>query len=185
MTKIIALCGGPGVGKSTVASGLFSELKQRKISCEYVSEYAKEITWEETQKLLENQLHVFSEQFRRQFRLINKVSYVITDSPLILNSIYFDYYLERLDPKDKIFTLSYEDLCRKFFDSTFSQFQNMTFMLSRTKDYEQIGRNQTLEEAMYIDDRIRWKLAELGLTYTELSGNEKQNIQSILYHMGV
>ena len=37
--------GSPGVGKSTVAAGVFSELKRRQISCEYVSEYAKEITW--------------------------------------------------------------------------------------------------------------------------------------------
>ena len=93
MTKIINLIGGPGVGKSTIASGLFSELKQRKVSCEYVSEYAKEVTWEQTHKLLENQIHVFSEQFRRQYRLLGQVDFVITDSPLLLNTVYFNYYL--------------------------------------------------------------------------------------------
>ncbi len=110
MTKVIALCGGPGVGKSTVATGLFSELKQRKISCEYVSEYAKEITWEGTQKLLENQMHVFAEQFRRQFRLLNKVDYIVTDSPLIFSSIYFDFYYKSL--KEQVFSQEYEELTR-------------------------------------------------------------------------
>ena len=107
MTKVICLCGGPGVGKSTVATGLFSALKQRKVSCEYVSEYAKEVVWEGTHKLLENQIHIFAEQFRRQFRLLGKVDYIVTDSPLILSSVYF---------RDYLFSLRHEGPQAAFFD---------------------------------------------------------------------
>lgn len=185
MTKIICLTGGPGVGKSTVAAGVYSKLKQRQISCELVQEVAKEITWEGTQKLLENQIHVFSEQFRRQFRLINKVSYVITDSPLILNSIYFDYYLDRLTEEDKFFTKKYEDLSRAFFDATFQQFNNLVYVLQRSKSYDINGRNQTLKESIDIDNRIFEKLVTNKIEFINLYGNEEQNIDQILHDIGV
>ena len=94
-TKIINFFGGPGVGKSTTATGLFSWMKQQGYSVEYVSEFAKELSWEGSTSQLENQAHVFAEQFRRQWRLIDQVDYVITDSPLLLSSVYFDYYFER------------------------------------------------------------------------------------------
>lgn len=177
MTKIINLCGGPGVGKSTVAAGLFCKLKQEKISCEYVSEYAKEVTWEETHKLLENQIHVFSEQFRRQYRLLNKVSYIITDSPLILNSIYFDYYLLRT--KEPFFSSEYEDLTRTFFDTTFLQFDNINFFLKRNKDYDPVGRNQTITEAEKLDSRIFRKMVNLKIDFETLNGSEEENIMTI------
>jgi hypothetical protein len=170
--------GGPGVGKSTVATGLFSRLKQQKISCELVTEYAKEATWEGTQKLLENQIHVFSEQFRRQFRLLNKVSYVVTDSPLLLSSIYFDHYIDKL--KDlSIFTPEYTDLVRRFFDQTFMQFDNEIFYLTRVKEYDPNGRNQSLDEAKIIDARAFAKLQKHFIMFQVLDGTDKENIDEI------
>lgn len=183
LTKIINLIGGPGVGKSTVASGLFSKLKQKKISCEYVSEYAKEVTWEETHKLLENQIHIFSEQFRRQYRLLNKVDYIITDSPLILNSIYFDYYLNKLN--GRFFNEKYENLTRYFFEQSFLQFDNNNFLLSRVKEYDTNGRNQTLHEATTLDYNIRKKLEKLEEPVHILCGTEEENILEILKNIGV
>lgn len=183
MTKIINLMGGPGVGKSTVATGLFSQLKQRKISCELVTEYAKESVWEGTQKLLENQIHVFSEQFRRQFRLLNKVSYVVTDSPLLLSSIYFDHYFEKLSKDVNIFTPEYTDLLRRFFEQTFLQFDNTIYYLNRVKEYDPNGRNQSLDEAKLIDDRALAKLNDKNIGYNVLSGTESENIETILKHI--
>ena len=175
-TKVVNICGGPGVGKSTIASGIFSELKRRQISCELVSEYAKEVTWEETHKLLENQIHIFAEQFRRQWRLVDKVAYIVTDSPLILNSIYYDYYLKRLQDEVK-FSDEYVRISRQFFDKTFLEFNNINIYIERyyehdieTGDviyptFEQSGRNQTIEEALDIDFQIRVKLAKYDPEY--------------------
>lgn len=184
MTTIINLIGGPGVGKSTVATGLFSELKQRKVSAEYVSEYAKELVWEDTQKLLENQIHVFSEQFRRQYRLLNKVKYVVTDSPLLLNSVYFEYYINKLSDENKFFSQEYENLCRKFFDATFNEFENLTFLLYRNKNYDTSGRNQSYDEACELDDIIIDKIISTKNSYVPLYGNEEQNIKTILNILG-
>lgn len=178
-TKIINLIGGPGVGKSTVTSGIFHELKTRKFSCELITEYAKEATWEDTHKLLENQIHIFSEQFRRQWRLIDKVDYVITDSPLILNSIYYDYYLTKLGDRVK-FTDAYIDLSRKFFDSTFLEFNNINFFLKRSVDYEDEGRNQSMSEALDIDNAILTKLLEYDQEFVIYHGDTRDTVQSIV-----
>lgn len=182
MTKVIALLGGPGVGKSTVSTGLFSELKQRKVNCEYVSEYAKDVVWEGTNTLLENQIHVFSEQFRRQFRLLNKVDYIITDSPLLLNSIYFNYYCNSRKGADlRIFDENYCRILNDLFDASFSQFDNITYLIDRKKEYNPVGRIQTEHQARGIDIDIKNKLDTLGIKYSVLNHNtEKSNISHIL-----
>lgn len=178
-TRIINLIGGPGVGKSTIASGLFYELKTQQISCELVTEHAKELTWEGSTQLLENQIHVFAEQYRRQWRLLDKVEYVITDSPLILNSIYFDYYLTLLGDKSK-FTNAYIALSRRFFDETFLQFNNINFFIKRSVDYDSDGRNQSAAEAVNIDQQIFEKLLARKQEFVIYSGDTRDTVQSIL-----
>jgi hypothetical protein len=195
-TKIINIHGGPGIGKSTIATGLYSKLKIEKIPCELVTEFAKECTWEETHKLLENQIHIFSEQFRRQWRLIDKVHYVITDSPLILNAVYYDYYLERLgygkDYSQVKFSDRYIEQSRKFFDDTFLEFNNINFMVTRyfevTDDDEMIyptwdpaGRNQNLEESLELDFKIQEKLAKYDpyFKFTKNTSDTKEVIDTI------
>jgi len=178
-TKYICLIGGPGVGKSTIAAGLFYELKAARVSCELVTEVAKDYVWEETPKLLENQIHVFAEQYRRQWRLLDKVEYVITDSPLILNSIYFDYYLTMLGDSSK-FTKPYIALSRRFFDETFLQFNNVNFFIKRSVDYEGEGRNQSAAEAVNIDQQILEKLLARKQDFVVYSGDTRDTVQSIL-----
>lgn len=173
VTKIINLFGGPGVGKSTTATGLFSWMKQNKYSVEYVSEFAKELSWEGATSQLENQAHVFAEQFRRQWRLVDQVEYVITDSPLLLSSVYFEYYFNR--SKQALFSDSYKELAIKYFDSTYSEFNNIEIIINRNKDYVTQGRNQTLEEAIVIDDIIKSKVIAPNLIT-----NSQDSIQEII-----
>ena len=49
---VINLYGGPGCGKSTVSSGLFYKMKSEGYCVEYVSEYAKDLTYEERYNIL-------------------------------------------------------------------------------------------------------------------------------------
>lgn len=152
-TKVINIHGGPGVGKSTIATGLFSLLKQKKVNCELASEYAKEITWEGTQTLLHNQISLFGEQFRRQYRLLDKVDYIISDSPLLLNAIYLEFFLEK--SKKRYFDSEYIILMKQFFDETFSQFNNLNFYIDRdAKYYTDQGRVHSLKESEEIDQKI-------------------------------
>lgn len=154
MTKFICLFAGPGAGKSTIAAGVFSQLKQKGISCELIQEYAKDVTWERTTVLLENQLHIFAEQFRRQFRLLNNVDYVITDSPLMLSCIYNDVFFKMQEGK-RWHTDKYHHLSNLYFFEAANQFENINFYVDRAKNYQNDGRNQTLEQAKTIDNSIR------------------------------
>ena len=162
-TKVINIIGGPGVGKSSVAAAVFAEMKKRSISCELVSEYAKEPVWEGNENLLKNQIHIFSEQFRRQWRLVDKVEYIITDCPLLLNSVYFDFYLNKND--DPFLSSEYITLLNQTFDKAYFEFENYLYYLKRETNYDPQGRIQIELEARDIDKAIEEKLDYYGLSY--------------------
>lgn len=178
-TKIINLFGGPGVGKSTTATGVFSKLKQSGVVCEYVSEYAKDLSWSKSFSLLENQVHVFGEQFTRQWNLIDQVDYVITDSPLLLSSMYYEYYLEK--SKQKLFSKEYQEMAINFYDRTFLEFNNINFFIRRNKPYVKVGRNQSEDEAKNIDMAIYHKLTKLNIEYFETDSlNSIDDVLSVI-----
>ena len=178
-TQIINICGGPGVGKSTIATGIYSKLKQKGIDCELASEYAKDITWEGNHDLLNNQIHLFAEQYRRQYRLLDKVDYVICDSPLILNAIYLDFFLERADKK--FFDSEYIYLQKQFFNETFAQFNNLNFYVTRlNKYYTPIGRVHDLDESKEIDKKIAASLLIYDPNHFVCSGSTGDVIDEIV-----
>ena len=116
MTKVINLLGGPGVGKSTCASGLFYTMKKHEISCEIASEWIKEKLYEENRYVFNDQIYVFAKQRKKLIQLLGKVDYVITDSPLVQSIIYGD--------SSKAFnSLVLEE---------FKRFNNVNFVIHRT-----------------------------------------------------
>lgn len=156
MTKVINFFGVPSSGKSTIASGLFHELKKKNYSVEYVSEYAKDVVYDDTHTLLENQLHIFSEQFRRQYRLLNKVDYIITDSPLLLSIVYLDWYDGKRKYQEMSWAWKYD--FREFIRLSFTEFDNINFYLHSSKDYDNNGRIQRKEDTKVIDEKIKFEL---------------------------
>ena len=64
-TKVVNLFGPSGVGKSSGAAYIFSQLKMNGISCELVPEYAKDKVWENNEEIFkpENQVYIFGKQF--------------------------------------------------------------------------------------------------------------------------
>lgn len=55
---VVNLFGSPGTGKSTLSAYIFSQLKLANINCELVSEFAKDMVWENNMTALENQLYI-------------------------------------------------------------------------------------------------------------------------------
>lgn len=137
MTTIINLFGGPCIGKSTMAAELFSNMKKKNYNVELVTEYAKDAVWEERLNVLTDQLYIMAKQNRRINVLIDKVEYIITDSPLLLSAIY---------TKD-------EDII-KLAVKLHEKHKSVNFRLRRKPRYSKIGRAHTKEEALRIDDKI-------------------------------
>ena len=166
-TRILNIFGGPGIGKSLSAAKVFSELKQNHINCELVTEIAKDIVWEDTTKLLDNQIWLFSEQFRRQWRLLDKVDYVVTDSPLLMYSVYLEQVQDKL-PNNLKFSIGFYKKTVDFFESSFKEFNNLNFFLERYYEvdkwgevqyttYSDKGRSQTIKQALELDNKICMK----------------------------
>lgn len=60
-TMIINIYGGPGIGKSTIAAGLFNLMNvtyEGFTSVELVTEYAKDLIWENRLTTLQNQFYI-------------------------------------------------------------------------------------------------------------------------------
>jgi ABC-type dipeptide/oligopeptide/nickel transport system ATPase subunit len=152
---IVNLYGGPGTGKSTVAAGVFSLLKQ---NCELVTEYAKDKVWEEHYKVFDNQLYVFARQYQRVFRLLGKVDCIITDSPLLLSLHY---------------GTGCSALFRELVFETYKSLDNLDIFLTRHKAYNPHGRMQTEEQAKQIDDALLKMLESRQVKYAVYPGTRE------------
>jgi nicotinamide riboside kinase len=160
---VVNLFGGPGSGKSTTAAGVFSNLKQAGINCEYVHEWVKWPVWEGRQAIFDDQLYIFAKQHHMIKTLYTKVDVAICDSPLLLSLIYGKLY-PASDMKDKP---AFFDLVLECFDS----FNNVNYMLERKKTYNPAGRVQTEEEARVLDGQIRGYLDKFSYDYEVVQGD--------------
>ena len=159
MTLVVNFFGGPGSGKSTMAAHIFAHLKELGYSCELVREYAKDKVWEGSINVLDDQIHVFGEQYHRLHMLQNKVDIILTDSPIILSVVYGD-------KSDHV----YPSFSNFGFD-VFNEMNNLNIFLNRVKEYKSSGRLQTEIEAMRLDHYITDILEYNQIPYTTYDGN--------------
>lgn len=152
-TLVINLLAGPGSGKSTMAAGIFAKLKWQGVECEIVPEFAKELVWDNSPSVMNDQIYIFGEQYHRIFRLLNKVEVIIVDSPLLLTPIY--------DKQKR------NSLCRLVLDEHWKMW-TYNVLLNRTKPFVQNGRLHGEEVAHAIDHDIRDFLDENGIEYTSI-----------------
>lgn len=159
MTTYINLFGGPGIGKSTAAAELFARFKKQGKSVELVTEFAKDLVWENRQSTLEIQPYVSMKQFRNLARLKGKVDYVITDSPIIKDSVYARRYATDL-PQDyhNLLFFLHENLG-----------DSINILLTREHMYDSEGRYQTEDQATEIDRELRFLLELHDIDYYECS----------------
>ena len=154
---VVNLFAGPGRGKSTTCAGVFAKLKLAGVNCEMALEYAKDKVWEESNKVLDDQIYVFGKQLHRIFRLKDKVDVVITDSPILLSIIY-----------DKTGNKYFSDLVL----NQFNNFDNRNYFIERTTVYNPKGRLQTENEAKEIDKVLLDLLKDCNIEYDSVGKNE-------------
>ena len=161
---VVNVFGCPGAGKSVAAAWLFAELKQQGIKAELVTEYAKDKVWEESHKVLHNQIYVFSKQHHRLKILLDKVDIIINDSPIIMGLVY--------DIEDNKYL---KDLA--FYE--YSKMQNLNFVLNRTTKFQQEGRRHDENQAIFYDQKIRDLIYDNNIPFHELEPN-KESYQKML-----
>lgn len=152
---VVNLYGGPGTGKSTMASHVFAELKYAGIDAELVQEYAKLLTWEHNKCALSNQALVSATQMHWLDIAARGTQVVVTDSPILLGLVYgtscIDFDLALL--------------------AKYREYDNLNFFLSRVKPYNPNGRSQTHKEAQDLDVQIEAVLVRNNLSYCTVAGD--------------
>ena len=147
--------GGPGAGKSTACMEITAALKKEGYNAEYVQEYAKELVYEKDMEMLdgspEHQYEILKEQTRRMDRLYDQVDFIVTDSPVMLNTIY-----------NKQLTPEYESLVNELQ----GEYINYSFFMERdASNFEEEGRIHNLTESMAKDNEIKDMLQKNEIRY--------------------
>lgn len=161
---VINLWGAPGSGKSTLAAELFSIMKKRSLNVELVTEFAKDMTWENNMTAIGCQEYIFGNQSWRLERLRDKVDFIITDSPLPLSILYNNE--KRINKND------FSNVVMDVFNS----FKNVNYVMTRKYDYIENGRNETEEEANDIQKNMMNLLLEKNIDHTLITNNSPQRI---------
>lgn len=156
MTKVINFFAGPGAGKSTTAAGLFYTMKKLGKSVELVTEYAKECVYDNSIDKMADQFYLLAKQNRRLDRLVGKVDYIITDSPLLLCAYYGELYGRHFDIIDTV--------SRQLFD----KYDNLNVFIHRNKPFNPNGRLGGEDNAKRADVGILKMLAAHDENYCEL-----------------
>lgn len=153
---VINMLAGPGSGKSTTAAAVFSLLKMHGVNAELITEFAKDLAWEERFTTMDNQSYIWGKQHHRMWRVKDHVDVMVTDASLLFGLIY-----GKKNP----------DCFNETILHSFNQFDNMNYFLVRKKPYNPKGRVQTEEKAKQLDNEIFDMLCENGIEFEDVAGD--------------
>ena len=161
---VINLIGGPGSGKSTAAAELFASLKKAGRSCEVAWEFSKDKLFEESLRVLDDQIYIFGKMYHKIYRLLDKVEFIITDSPLPISLYYNKEESQYFD---------------KFIVEQYNKFNILMYFIERDDShYETVGRTQTFEESKEIDKNIIQLLRKYDIPFKSVPRSKA--VRSIL-----
>jgi hypothetical protein len=178
MSLIINFFGGPGIGKSTKTSGLFTEMKKSHMNVEITYEFPKLVAWEGNLSAIKDQFYITANQHRNISRLYGKVDYILIDSPIILGLVYKERYSETPEYPATF----YDDSFDSFILKLFKKYNNLNILLTRNdSSYDETGRLQKLKEAKEIDEDIKNKLIDNDIPFVEFPVNENTHLEIFSY----
>lgn len=178
MTKIINLFGGPGIGKSSIASGLTYKLKKKHITCDNPYEFPKLLAWDENHSAIRDQLFVLANQHRGIVKSYGKVDYIILDSPILLSLTYKSFY-----KSDQYPATLYGDIFDKLVLDIYNKYENINIVLKRSEGiHNDNERYQNLEESKELDETIEGSLKKYNLPYhtIKVDGKTVKNILKLI-----
>ena len=171
--RVINLLGGPCVGKSTTASGLFFAMKKLGLNVELVTEFAKDLVWERHESLLGDQIYIFAKQNRRLGRLLDHgLDFAITDCPLLTGLLYLNRDLPEAPALERLVL------------DVFQTYDNANYLLRREHRFNPVGRVGDVQMARQRDADLIALLERHGIPYKVLPASD-QAIAAILAEHGL
>lgn len=157
-TKVVNFISGPGVGKSTMSSMVYAELKMLHKSVEIVPEVAKWLIYRGELEKLNDQYYVSSEQYKQIKALDGKVEYVIGDSGILTGLYYNRAYRSNMSDVTKTE--------RMILDKN-NEFNNIYIYVERNSEFpfEKEGRVHTEDESEIVDIELKEMLSEFKISY--------------------
>jgi len=154
---VVNIFGGPGTGKSTLASELYCALKKAGIETACPEEHAKLAIWSGQPWLLDHQVILLGRTWETIRALSEKVDVIIVDSPILLCSVYAQ------DREPDCFHELVIDIHRRT--------SRMNILLQRNPGqiYSPSGRRETADQASLVDARIENLLRTRSETYSAIS----------------
>ena len=173
-TIVINLFGAPNAGKSTLAAGLFYELKMQGKSVEMVREWVKNPIWEGKKITHEFDYKILGEHTEMERVLFNKVDYIITDSPLILCA----YYAMKRNPM-----ANFLPIVSSFINKAKNRnISYVNFMINPDLSipYDEEGRIHSQEESRVIQEEMEKYIKSTGENFTSIHGEGRDRVQILL-----
>jgi hypothetical protein len=169
----INLFGGAGIGKTTLAHWLTSELSRANVDVEYVDESIKRLAYQKTVVNGWMPRHIFNKQLEKEeFFLRQGVSTIVTDSPLLLQVAYMD------TPESCRFI----PLCLADIKLLDEEYKSINIFLERGNlPYKPFGRWQTHEEAILMDAKIKKVMEDHLNVFYEFSTTDWDGILQELF----
>lgn len=122
---------------------------------EVAHEFPKDVIFDKSNNVLNDQIYILGQGYRRIFRLVGQTDIAIAECPILLSVIY--------DPEQRktLKALVLEEHRRMW---TFN------ILLNRVGGYVQNGRNETEVEAIELDQKIKGLLDDNNIDYLQCDG---------------
>src|SRR5210317_1994617 len=174
MSKLVNLFGGPGIGKSTIAAGIFYKLKKKHISSNNPYEFPKTLAWDKNYPAIQDQLYVFANQHRGIAQSYGKVDYIIIDSPILFSTIYHSYYTKGYPAE------YYGETFHNIVVDLHKQYDSINILLERSDTiHNDDERFQSYEQSIEIDKLCKKILDDNGFAYHTIKVG-KNSVKDIL-----
>ena len=159
---VINIFGGPGSGKTTLASRLFYELKRRDIETANPEEHAKLALLAGQGWILDQQVILVGRAWETLQTLRDQVEVIIMDSPILLGCVYG----QGREPA------SFHDLVADLHRR--SDRINLMIRRDPNSGYSTHGRRESADEAKVVDTRILDTLPRTGEVFSETSRDDAE-----------
>ena len=174
--KKVAIIGAPGSGKTTIASGLFYNLKILGKKTEIVPElikykFHKETTFDTEGFDVQNTLE--QKAWEEGISAAKDIEYVICEAPLCNGFFYSSFYKKREE----------WPILKKIAQRFINTYDLIIFVehLPYSTDYETFGRKEDRKTSLVFEKFITSKLKELKCKSPIIRVNQGTNIQKIVY----